>query len=320
MPPSKHPSGRRVAALLLALGGLIAASPGLVDPSQSGAVAAVPELQVLPISTQHWPGDNDLILQLFDAASHPIVSPDAPISLTLTDPGGEVRASVTPTLGRWAVTGRELYVARAHLDQVGPWTAEVAIDWQGRRLEGSTVFEVSPDGATPSLGSPAPDVDTPTLADVLNLADAISSDPEQVAAFYVHSVADELRNGQPFVFVLDSYVYRPNEACGGALGILHDIFIEYPGLAVIHAEPWLTRFAGGQLSLEPPGGPAALAPWSQAWGVEAPPWVFVVDRDGIVRAKFTGILGTDELRAAMSAVSDWHPLGAPATPAPVAAG
>jgi hypothetical protein len=76
------------------------------------------------------------------------------------------------------------------------------------------------------------------------------------------------------------------------------------------------RFASGQLTLEPPEGPAELAPGSVAFGVTEPPWVFVVDGDGRLRTKLTGIFGTDELRAAMGAVSTWRPLGAPATAAP----
>jgi len=303
-----------LAALVLATGLLSSAAP----VTASGLDR--PELQVLPISTQHWVGDNDLILQLFDADSRPINDSDAPIRLTLTDPDGIVREPVTPIVGRWAVTGRDLYVARVPLDTVGTWQATVAVDWGGETLEGTSPFSVLPDNGTPLLGRPVPDVDTPTLADVLNLTDAISSDPDQVAAFYWKSVTDELANDQPFVFVLDSYAFRPNEACGGALGIIHDIFIEYPSLAIIHAEPWNMRFEAGQLTLEPPEGPATLAPWSEAYGVDVPPWIFVVDMDGNLRAKFTGIFGTDELRAAMTAVSGWRPLGGRASPPPPVSG
>lgn len=305
-----------LAALLLALSGLAAGSTGPATALDN----ATPALQVLPISTQHWVGENDLILALFDHESAPVADPDVPITLMLTDPTGVSREHLTPTLGRWAVTGRDLYVARVPFDMEGVWTADVEVEWGGEILRGSTPILVSPDDGTPALGSPAPSVDTPTLIDAFNLTDAISSDPDPIAAFYVKNVEDELSNNQPFVFVLDSYVFRPNEACGGALGILHDIFIEYPSLAVIHAEPWLTRWAAGQFTLEPPEGPATLAPWSEAYGIQTAPWVFVIAGDGTVRAKFTGVFGTDELRAAMSSVSQWHPLGAPASAAPVAAG
>ena len=71
-----------LAAWLLLVGGLVAAAPVAAQDAMGT------QLQVLPISTQHWIGDNDLILALFDADSAPIASPDAPISLTLVDPQG----------------------------------------------------------------------------------------------------------------------------------------------------------------------------------------------------------------------------------------
>jgi len=302
-----HRRGRRgsLAALLLVASLLLPAA----------RAAAADPLGVLPISTQHWVGDNALILQLFTPDGAPITDPALAVTVTPVAPDGTRGAAVPAGLGRWAVTGRDLWIARVPLTATGTWGVEVQADGPDGTRTGSSTIVVRPDVGTPALGSPAPATDTPTLADVLNLTDALSSDPDQVAAFYWKSVADLVRDGQPFVLVLDSYLFRPNEACGGALGIIHDIFIEYPGLSIVHAEPWLTRFATGMLTLEPPDGPAALAPWSVAWGLAEPPWVFVVDRTGIVRAKLTGIFGTDELRAAMAGVIDWHPLGAP-TPSP----
>lgn len=279
------------------------------------AAAAEDALGVLPISTQHWVGENALILQLFTPDGTPIADPAYAVAVTPVAPDGTRGAAVRAELGRWAVTGRDLWVADVPLAATGTWGVEVRADGPDGTRTGAGTIVVRPDDGTPALFCPAPATDTPTLTDVLNLTDALSSDPDQVAAFYWKSVADLVRDGQPFVLVLDSYLFRPNEACGGALGIIHDIFIEYPGLSIVHAEPWLTRFAMGMLTLEPPDGPAALAPWSVAWGLAEPPWVFVVDRTGIVRAKLTGIFGTGELRAAMAAVIAWHPLGAP-TPAP----
>jgi hypothetical protein len=92
------------------------------------------------------------------------------------------------------------------------------------------------------------------------------------------------------------------------LGILHDVFIDYPGLVVIHAEPWLMAAdEEGMLELEPPGGPAVLTDVSRGWGVSEPPWVFVIDRDGRLHGKFSGVVGSDELRAALTSVTVWRP-------------
>ena len=38
---------------------------------------------------------------------------------------------------------------------------------------------------------------------------------------------------------------------------------------------------------------------TNAWGLLAEPWIFVVDGQGIVRGSFSTIVGTDELMAAI---------------------
>src|SRR5689334_3626013 len=92
-PSRSHPARMASAgAALLALTALIAAAgPMAAQAPELGD----PELQVLPISTQLWVGDDDLILQLFDGASAPVIDPTAPIQLTLTGPDGVAREPVT---------------------------------------------------------------------------------------------------------------------------------------------------------------------------------------------------------------------------------
>jgi hypothetical protein len=146
------------------------------------------------------------------------------------------------------------------------------------------------------------------MRDAHSLMHHISSDPEPLTAFYTWSLDEALAQHQPIVFVLDSYAFRPNAACGGALGILHEVFIDYPGLVVIHAEPWhMASGTDGMLELDPPGGPAMLTDTARAWGVSEPPWVFVIDREGRLQAKFAGVVGSDELRAAIASVTPWRP-------------
>lgn len=274
---------------------------GLVGGAPVAAQAG--PLQVVPISTQLWVGESDLILQLFDERSTPIVAPDARVTLVLVAPDGTTREPLTPVVRRFVASGRQLYVARVRLDQPGAWRADVILEGDAGTRSGHADLVVRPDDGTPALGSPVPDVATPTMRDARNLLRSISSDPDPVPLFYTSSVSELLAAGLPFVLVFDSNVFRPNEACGGALAIIHEIYPEFPSLAVVHAEPWVTSYQTGMLTLEPPDGPAVLTPAAQAYGIDEPPWVFVVDRDGRLSAKLSGVVGTDELRAAMAAVS-----------------
>ena len=215
-----------------------------------------------------------------------------------------------PAMEQFATYGRRLYRARVPLDQLGSWEVEVSVHRGAVRSRTGTI-EVAPDEGTPALGSLVPGGETPTMRDAHSLMHHISSDPEPLTAFYTWSLDDALAQHQPTVFVLDSYAFRPNAACGGALGILHEVFIDYPGLTIIHAEPWHMAMGadGHMLELDPPGGPAVLTDYAEAWGIEEPPWVFVIDRDGRLQAKFTGVIGSDELRAAITSVTPWRPVG-----------
>ena len=267
-----------------------------------------PGLDVVFDSTQHWLGTNDVLLSVYDEAGASLAERGLPLQVELTGPDGTSLRS-EPALERYATYGRRLYRSRVPLDQLGRWQVGVSADIDGMVRSGTAVLDVSPDEGTPALGSVVPGGATPTMRDAHSLMHHISSDPEPLTAFYTWSLDAALQQHQPTVFVLDSYAFRPNAACGGALGILHDVFIDYPGLVVVHAEPWrMTPGPDGMLQLDPPGGPAVLTDYAQAWGVEAPPWVFVIDRQGRLQAKFRGVMGSDELRAAMASVTPWRPV------------
>lgn len=287
--------GLTFAALLLAI-----TSAGTVS-------AASDDLDVVLDSTQHWIGMNDVLFSVIEPTGERLADRDAPIRVELTSPsGGTVVAA--PAVERFATYARRLYRARVPLEEAGRWQVRVTVDEAGQTRTGRTVLDVWPDDGTPALGSPVPGGATPTMRDAHSMLHEISSDPEPLTAFYTWSLDEALREHQPTVLVFDSYAFRPNAACGGALGILHEVFIEYPGLVVIHAEPWhMTADEEGMLGLDPPGGPAVLTDVARDWGVAEPPWVFVIDRDGRLHGKFNGVVGSDELRAALTSVTAWRP-------------
>jgi hypothetical protein len=291
----------RILALLMAVA--FAVVPvGAVDGADG-------ELDVVLDSTQHWVGRNDVLMSIYDAAGGSLADDAAELEVTFIGPGGSL-VRVLPALEQFATYGRRLYRARVPLEHEGRWSVEVTTLHGGSQRSGSAVLDVSDDMGTPALGSEAPGGRTATMRDAHSMMHHISSDPEPLTAFYTWSLDDALAQGQPTVFVMDSYAFRPNAACGGALGILHEVFIDYPGLTIIHAEPWhmANGANGGMLELDPPGGPAVLTDYARAWGIEEPPWVFVIDRDGRVHAKFTGVIGSDELRAAITSVTPWRPV------------
>ncbi|HEX6986984.1 MAG TPA: hypothetical protein VF170_16520, partial [Planctomycetaceae bacterium] len=53
----------------------------------------------------------------------------------------------------------------------------------------------------------------------------------------------------------------------------------------------------------------AAAAWGLAgapWGPRSMPWVFVVDGDGIVRAKAEGVMGSDDVDVILALIAAGH--------------
>ena len=76
-----------------------------------------------------------------------------------------------------------------------------------------------------------------------------------------------------------------------------------PDLLVINVEPYQLRWDGRRLQADL-GSDGALqaTPAVDAYGILTEPWIYVVDRDGIIRASLEGFVGAEELQAAIAEV------------------
>jgi hypothetical protein len=113
---------------------------------------------------------------------------------------------------------------------------------------------------------------------------------------------DALADGQAFVLVIDSTRFRTTTACGQAIIMARFLVDRWRDVGFIHLEPYRysvvasTPVLDGSLDDPTLTEPAAAwgfgeAPWSPEWM----PWIFVVDGDGIVRAKYQGVMGTADV-------------------------
>lgn len=259
---------------------------------------------MLIASTAAWVGENDILLDLLDAEGVRLAPSDPDVTFSLADPDGGNPVPVGHRVVQLAPDARPLFHLRVTLDRSGPWRVSATARTSPGESVGEGFLYVRDDDGTPALGSRVPAVTTPTLASAGGRAETISSMPEPDLWFYERSVAEMLEAGEPFVFVIDSFTFRINEVCGAGLGHAIHLRTEFPELRMIHAEPFRTAFIDGALQFDPPDGPPRRATWSEEWGIREPPWMFVVDRDGRLRAKFYGISGSDELRLAMAAVME----------------
>jgi protein SCO1/2 len=294
------------------------APPVPVSPAPTAAPASAPQGSVPPasgasltvtlVSSSVWAGGaSPVILTLADAAG------------TALDGTVAVRAHVTSLLDG-SVAGPDVtavavrppglatvdYVATVDIPSPGAWRLDLTA---ASGATGSVRLTALDPGATAKLGSAAPDVRTPTLADVGGLAIAITTAPDPDLRFSRASTADARAAGQPYVLVIDSVRFKVSPACGRALTMARYLLDRWPDVAFIHLEPFVYQIVTSEPVLSGDITDPPLNRWTRAWGIGDAtwtalnmPWIFVVDGQGIVRAKYTGIIGSADVDVIVSMI------------------
>jgi hypothetical protein len=276
-----------VAAMVVAVGACGSDRPGsgaaeLVDGGASLVVANSP-------GTLTTSGAQRLLVAVLgDGPNRFLGGDDQPATFELRSVGGSASGTVE---GRWlspATTDLGLYVTRFEFAEPGVW--EVTIEGGGTA---SARFDVATESSVPGPGDPAPPSLTPTATTAGELA-GVTTDPEPVEQLYRLSIADAVGNGRPTVIAFATPAFCQTALCGPSLEVVKAAVAGHPGIDFVHVEPFVIE-AARTGTLEPV---PAMAEWSLA----TEPWVFVVDSGGAVAASFEGVIGDDELEAALAAL------------------
>lgn len=253
-------------------------------------------------------GRTRLMFSFLDDQNVPVVNLDQSVDVALFDLGAD---PATPNLAGpatfiWAIEPTVgVYVFDAEFPTAGTWGAQFTLTVGDSAPEFIRVgFDVQPDAAGVAVGDPAPASDTPTLADVGGDVARISTDDEPVEAFYETSVADAIAAKEPFVVAFATPKFCQSQQCGPTLDRLKPIAAAHPDVTFINVEPYQLEVVDGQLQPVLTGEPPQLTPAASTdeWLLLSEPWVYVVDREGIVTASFMLIFSDEELEAAVSAV------------------
>ena len=111
-----------------------------------------------------------------------------------------------------------------------------------------------------------------------------------------------LADRKPFVLVFATPKFCASGQCGPTLERIKPFKATYPSVTFINVEPFELRLESGQLQPVLTGGQLTPARPSIEWGLLSEPWVFVVNRDGVVTASLGLIFGETELATALDAV------------------
>jgi hypothetical protein len=265
-----------------------------------GPPATSPTLFPLLVSNYVTCGKARILFLYLDASNNVASAPDRTASVAFYDLGRDPDEVVATTEGKfiWTIQDeRGMYIADVDLPAAGIWGAEFTTEAPGSPAETVRMtFEVHDTSPTAAVGDPAPASDTPTLEDVDGDVKLISTDADPVPDFYSTSVADALAEHQPFVLVFATPKFCTSAQCGPTLDRLKPVAAEHPEVTFINVEPYQLQVVEGQLQplLDANGGLQATD-ITEEWGLLTEPWIFAVDRAGIVRGSYELIVSDDEL-------------------------
>jgi hypothetical protein len=182
----------------------------------------------------------------------------------------------------------KLYVTRLRLSRPGKyWVLAEPIG--GRPIQAIGNVVVSPRTKSPPVGARAPRSRTPTLATQSDVTKLTTSDPPDTELLR-YSVADSLAARAPFVVAFATPQFCTSRTCGPVVDVVDRVRRESQGTGIrfIHVEVYRDN--------DPAKG---INRWMREWDLPSEPWVFLVGRDGRIKAKYEGSVSVRELRAAV---------------------
>lgn len=283
-------------------------TPTPARPTVAPSTPPAEALAVEVVSSSIWAGGASPVILALSSPTGPLDDLDATVTVQVTSTDGRAQGNPVEAIAvRPPGVERVSYVAFVDLDSPGSWALAVTAESGEVALAGRTAVTALDPGATAQLGSRAPDIRTPTFADVGGVALRVTTDPAPDLRLSETSTADALAARESFILVVDSIRFKVTPACGKALVLAKYLVYRWPTTTFIHLEPYaydvVTEEPVLRGSLEVPVLVPAAEAWGVGgtpWGVGSMPWVFIVDGDGTVIAKYQGVIGSDDIDVIVS--------------------
>ena len=204
-------------------------------------------------------------------------------------------------------------------DCVGEWGAEISTTltdgFDSQRA--ASASRSSPVGSDTGHRRPGATLREPHRDGRWRRCAASPATPNPYAAAYASTVAEAVTSGQPAIIFFATPAFCQTGFCGPTIELVTSVAREYEGkVAYVNVEPYQLHETvdGLRPALDADGH---LQPVAAAldYGIPVEPYLFIVDAQGDVFAKFEGIVGGDELRAAIEDVlggpdRGWRVVGA----------
>jgi hypothetical protein len=273
-----------------------ASQPTQANPLVKPKPVAGADLTALQASSELALGRNRFAIGLLDARNQPVTSGTVTIEFfKLKADGTGEKKSESAALFR-SVGGQSKgvwVVSPVDFSETGPWGAQVsAASGSDAPKVARMNFEVTDKFSAPGYGDPAVRSATPTEKDVGgDLSHLCTNQPP--CKLHAMSIAQALEPGQkPLVAAFATPALCTSATCGPELDAILQLNDKYGEQAnFVHVEIYQYPFDGSK-----------VAPAVDEWHLPSDPWIFVIDKSGIVRDRFEGATPADEIEPALKAV------------------
>jgi hypothetical protein len=233
-------------------------------------------------------GTQRVLMVVATQESELLGGPDDPATVTFALDGEEFADN--PTEWVWGIEGvRGFYVATFDFPRPGNWEATLT---NAAGSAQTSPFTVSEQVLVPEVGTPAPASDSRTSADAP--LEQITTDPEPEPTFYELSIADAVTSGRPSVIVFATPAVCTTAICGPTMEVMKSVATDFSEANFVHVEVYE--------NIDDPQGQLIEVDAVTEWGLPTEPWVFVIDAEGTVAARFEGTVGANELARALEAL------------------
>jgi len=265
-----------------------------LDPS-----LATEEMSVALVPSELVVGANRFAVGLFDGEGQ--VVHDAEVHFhyyDLSNPDAPVLESHAEATRRQ--TPDKLTTIFAHerdFDRAGPWGVEVQATFgDGRAAIKRISFEVLADSPSPIPGEVVPSVETAVSSDVGNDLSKLSSALVPNPAFYEQSLVDAIASGKPTVLLFATPAFCQTRFCGPAYDLVSLLQLKYGSMVnFIHVEVYTGL-------PDPAANNWELAPAMTAFGLRTEPWLYLLDRSGVVVYRVEGLFTPQEIERHLPAL------------------
>ena len=293
-------TGRHLALLAGAVAIALAAvvAPACTDSGDRRVITSS-EAAFVPVieSSDIYVGVPRLVVTLLERDTQPDFPDGATFRIRFFDPTEDgIKFHSDAELKEIDVEGlRYLIAPDPPFETAGQWALAVTVELPGGTAESTPRLPFLVRGTATGLtaGDQAPSVNTPTISD--GVLERMAEPTPEAIGLYERSALELITSGEPVLIV-----WASAERCAGRRACVRALeqataLLQRGVIAVVHVEPF--------------GRPRApmlqrlIDEANEAWSIEAEPQFYLVDRNGVIAARFEIVVELAELEAAMEAMA-----------------